>query len=323
MGGPAARRFKIHTQGSCVHGALQVMHLERHNLGGTAAALRFVAGEDAVAAAAPAPGRSPWEQTRSVYLQTSFESGAFYQLPTLDDSTWLYVLEHKTMAGREARPSDDALARPLVVCFFQQAEGAAGELVVERTDQSTSGMATQLLTVAELALHLGLVLPHDPERAAGATEKMIEELLSNAIVPRVRYHFEHVLGAFDPHTYKLLDGRDADEKYFERWPLSAHTKYTLAQHLARSHGWDQGRLWNLTKAALEKAVRDGVNPLGAAPVAAPAAPPGPGPRGRGRGGGAAVAKAAVAPGRGRGRGGGPAVAKAAAGRGRGRAAGRG
>ena len=77
----------------------------------------LVAGEEA-AAAAGARARTPLEQTRSVYLQNSFEPLAFYRLPTVDPRTWVHVLEAKTVGGREARTAEDAQARPLVVVLL-------------------------------------------------------------------------------------------------------------------------------------------------------------------------------------------------------------
>ena len=139
--------------------------------------------------------------------------------------------------------------------------------MVQRTDQSTSGMSVELLTVAELALHLGLPLPPDPARPAGDAEKWVEAQLGNGNrIPRERYAWEHVEGAVDPHTYRLLAPRSADAVYFANWPLETHSKWAVAKHLERSHGWDALRLWNLTKPVLEAAVREGDNPLSRAQV---------------------------------------------------------
>ena len=71
--------------------SLQVQHLERFNLRGSAAGLLLLAGEEAAAAAARP--RTQLEQTRSVYLQNTFEPLAFYRLPTVDPRTWVHVLE--------------------------------------------------------------------------------------------------------------------------------------------------------------------------------------------------------------------------------------
>lgn len=47
------------------------------------------------------------------------------------------------------------------------------ELVVKRTDQAFGGMTTRTLTVAELALHLGLALAPDAARTASGTEALL------------------------------------------------------------------------------------------------------------------------------------------------------
>ena len=195
-----------------------------------------------------------------MYLRNTFAPRLFYQLPGLDAGSWVYVLENRTLAGREARDAAEAQGRSLVVCFFGQAPGAADETIVTRSDTSSTGMKAVVLTVAELALLLGYALPPDAARGSAESELLVEQALFS--IDRVRYRHEVVPGA-DAHTYRLLDPQDADDAFWDDWDLEAHTKLTISRRLERDYGWDRRQLWNLTWERLTKAVEDGVCPLAA------------------------------------------------------------
>ena len=278
--------------------------------------------------------RNSYQETCSVYLKKTFAARHFYQFPGLDPTVWTYVMENKTLAGREERAADEAQGRALVVCFFRQAPGAADETIVTRSDTSSTGMAAVVLSVAELALHLGYALPPDAARSSADSERMVEEALFS--IARVRCRHECVPGAPDAHTYRLLDEQDAEEAFWNDHALEEHTKIDIARRLELQHGWDRKPLWNLGWPALSAACEDGVCPL---PGLAAAAGPGPpragrgppaargGRRGRGRGGrggpggrgGRAPPPAPAPAARGRGRG--PVPPLAARGRARARRAG--
>ena len=92
-----------------------------------------------------------------MYLRNTFVPFYFYHMQTLRDrDTYVFVLENKTLAGREFRDGNDAQARPLVVCFFRPDHDAVDQLVVTRMDRGSSGMKAMNVTPAELALRLGL-----------------------------------------------------------------------------------------------------------------------------------------------------------------------
>ena len=58
----------------------------------------------------------------SNYVRATFVPKRFHCFPGLggaEDRVYIYILEHKTLAGREDIPDDDAKARPLEVCFFK------------------------------------------------------------------------------------------------------------------------------------------------------------------------------------------------------------
>ena len=90
-------------------------YLERFNL--RVADLHLI-GEDG------APGlaafRSAYQETASVYIRKVFDEKAFFSFPGLSPDTFLYVLDSKTLAGREPRDEADAQSRPLALCFFKK-----------------------------------------------------------------------------------------------------------------------------------------------------------------------------------------------------------
>ena len=104
-------------------------YLERFNL--RMADLHLV-GEDA------GPGlaafRSAYQETSSVYIRKVFDEKAFFSFPGLSPDTFLYVLDSKTLAGREPRDEADAQSRPLVLCFFKKICEDEGEITVERLE---------------------------------------------------------------------------------------------------------------------------------------------------------------------------------------------
>ena len=162
--------------------------------------------------------------------------------------------------------------------------------------------------MAELLLHLGYTPPMDAARSAAATELLLEEACLE--LPRTHFQHEHLEAAAEPLLYRLTNGQDAEESFWDKLPLEEHTKVALARHLERRHGWARQALWKQPLAALRVAAATGWCPPGcqgapqaaapraATPPPAPPAPRAPGP-GRGRGGraGAAGPGAPAAPGR--------------------------
>ena len=163
----------------------QFMFLERFNL----RAIDLV-----LDAPDPAPGhaalhlRTDYEETGSVYLRNTLMPRRFYLAPTLGrDAIWFYIVGNRVLGGREDRHDTDAQTRPLVVCFFEAAPGAADEQLVRRTDRQFAGMTTASLTPAELALHLGLEKPLAPT----GTSLEIEALTEQAWLRLPRTCFSH------------------------------------------------------------------------------------------------------------------------------------
>ena len=139
------------------------------------------------------------------------------------------------------------------------------ELIVERVDKSFHGMNTNTLTVAELLLHLGYVLPPDPGRSAADTEQILEDTCFN--LQRIQYQGKPLDGAPDIHTYLLSNPQDAEVVFFESWRVDEHHKIAVARFLERQYGWSRKQLFNKTTPQLQAAIRTGDCPPGyGAPV---------------------------------------------------------
>ena len=237
--------------------------------------------------------RTTLEETTSAYLKRTFAPLHFYNAPGLNDTTFVFVLENKTLGGREPRAPTDAQTRPLVVCFFERAPGAPDELVVQRTNQDYDGMTTSTVTVAELIMHLGFALPADAERPTWITERLLEDEWFG--IERQRWSHEHVVGAPDMHTYRLSEPLGTEVAFWDDHDVDGHTKFAMARFLERAHGWSRERLWKLRLADVRSALDTGICPWAEAAEAPPAVV--------GRARGAGRGRGAVAPGgRGRGRG---------------------
>ena len=229
----------------------------------------------------------------------------------------MFVVENKTLAGREPRDALDAQSRPLVVAFFEKvAEDAlSGEVTVERSDKTMGGMSTTTLTCAELLVTLGFAIAPDPARSVADLELQLEAEYDRLV--RMRWTHERLCGVgVDVHTYILKDGEDAETAYWNDGAPDEHKTFTIARYLERTHGWDRRRLWNRTLAVLLAALASGICPDGGAPGRGRGAGPGKGKGGRGRGGGArgGRGRGARGPGKG-GRGRGPGKGKGKGGRG--------
>ena len=153
------------------------------------------------------------------------------------DSLWVYVLDSKTLAGREPRDALDAQARPLVVSFFERVPSAvAMPLVVRRVNREANGMDTKVITALELLVHLGYPAPADPHMSTADKELALETafLESRTLV----YDSQVLTDQGQIHVYRLENPCDSEDAFMDSMPLAEHTKFALARCLGRRHGWD-------------------------------------------------------------------------------------
>jgi len=261
--------------------------LYRERLGLSPGACRLLGEGDPPAP--PVLAGNPFHMAWRNYVKLIFKKGFMSKL-SCSPSVIFYVSENKTLASKEDRTYEgEASGRKLVLTFFEHVPGG----LVQRVDKGTLGMKLQLLTLAEILLACGVVVPPDPERTTAATELTLEAEYQHLQVKR----FSCTLQTEAPqvHTYKLDEEDDAEQALCMELAANDLTKMVLAKHLQRNEslGAEEtlNRAWSLTLAELKARAA----PL--IPALAPLVLRGRGP-GRGRGRGAV----AVPPGRGRGRG---------------------
>ena len=111
----------------------------------------LVADVEPRAARAPrALGSGPFVSAWRNYLKTLLKPTCFYAFEAKPDILF-YVMENKTLAGREDRCEEghqEAPGRKVTLCFFERAAELPGH--VRRADRGSSAMTPTLLTLAEV-----------------------------------------------------------------------------------------------------------------------------------------------------------------------------
>ena len=137
-------------------------------------------------------------------MKLIFKKGFWYQFSIWPDD-FIYVLENKSLAGKEDRHYDnEAIGRRLAVTFFEVLRGD----VVHRVDRGTSGLSPQLLTVAEIIRTCGFALDPDPSRTSAEAEILLEMQYLHVVLKRF-------VGTPEPqeddvHVYSLSDEVEAE-----------------------------------------------------------------------------------------------------------------
>ena len=158
--------------------------------------------DEADAPAAPValvPGATPFATAWRNYLKLSvFEKGFMFRVGA--SPTYLYVVENKTLAGKEDRSYEgEAVGRKLTLAFFEDHDAG----LVRRVDRSTSGLSKQLLNVAEVIQSLGVAaLPPDPDRTSAESELLYELAYRDLEVRKYTCTVEPAAGV---HLYELTD----------------------------------------------------------------------------------------------------------------------
>ena len=123
----------------------------------------------------------------------------------------------------------EAIGRQLAVVFFDTKE--PGNLV-QRTRRDTQGMHHELMTIAELLLALGIVLPADSGRAAAETEILLERKYAELDIIRFTCAVEPE--APDVHVFQLEDQGNAEVAMVSATPAEQRTRIMLARALHRN-----------------------------------------------------------------------------------------
>ena len=229
----------------------------------------------------PAHGHGgPFAVALRNYIKSLLVKGYGFLL-SCNRKTLLYVIENRTLAGKEDRNLDgEAAGRKLAVSFFQfMGEDLARPIVLDGV-----AMKLELLSVAEILQTLGVVVPPNPDRPSSETELLLEARFEALQVQR----FQFLAEPDSPHlqTFRVIDEGCAETMFAAELSPEHRTKMVHARTLQRS-----GRLlenetlqgcWALSLAGLQERTA-ALFPAPPPAAALPGELPGPGGRGRGRG----------------------------------------
>ena len=155
-------------------------------------------------------GSGPFVSAWRNYLKTLLKPTCFYAFEAKPDVLF-YILENKTLAGREDRSEEghqEAPGRKVTLCFFERAAGLPGH--VRRTDRGPSALTPSLLTLAEILHTVELGPPLDPEKGA-AEQEILAEAHYDAL-PLTRYEGEETEGP-ERYLFLLGEGSNAEGAY--------------------------------------------------------------------------------------------------------------
>ena len=198
-------------------------------------------------AAPPAPAFvAAWRN----YVRSVFRPGWMYRIRSCPRQL-LYVMENKTLAGKEGRGQEgEAQGRKLAVVFFEPLHGD----LVRRVHRDTSGMHVVLMTVAELLQTLApQAVPQDPDRTAAEAEMLLEAEYQRLEILQYKCSIEPEGG--EEHVYQLTDEVHAEVALFLAVPAEKRTKMELARLLQRREDLAPGEslqaAWSLNLLTLQ------------------------------------------------------------------------
>ena len=275
--------------------------IHRERLGLSPEEHRLLNEEDPLAARAPVPFGSDFARAWRNYLKNLLRPTYFFAFEA-KPAILFYILENKTLAGREDRPEDhpEAPGRKVTLVFFER-DHLPGH--ARRVDRGTSSMQHTLLTLAELLHTCELGPPLDETKSAAEQEALAEARFTD--LPLTRFEGEETEG-LERYLFLLGEGVNAEDAYLLHHDRTL-TKMVLARCLQRNGALGAGEslntAWGQSLATLQARAAAWLPAVAPLPAAAPPpAPPGGAPRG-GRGGAARGGRGgAPRGGRGRGRG---------------------
>ena len=193
----------------------------------------------------PAPARN-FANAWSNYVRWTFVKGRFFSFPDLKPNLFLYVVDNKSLAGREPRAGDDASGRALSVAWFET-HFELGPDVVRRVDRTSAAMTLSMCSIAEILIVAGCV-PPPADLASRDRELHLEELYAQE--KRLVWRHEHLWQEEDPWVFRVHGGDPAEMEYLLESPADRLAKMALARLLELSKGADRRRAYGLTVAAL-------------------------------------------------------------------------
>ena len=233
---------------------------------------------------APDRTKRDFESSRGVYLQNLFQPLKMYRFASIGDSPFVFIVENKTFAGREAKPPGQELGRTMSLAFFHMVGIEANGVQLAPLALTTTGaLDLKSLSVSHLVRSCGMHLP-DPA-PPGATPRDIELLYEQALLSKelVVYRVSERLPTTTDEVSWLFcvnEPVDAEDYFVERTAPEELTKTALSRIINRRDGLPWKRLFHYTRTELH-AMLVPLPPPVAVPVPAPA--PLVPARGRGKG----------------------------------------
>ena len=238
--------YKSHLEGGDVAKGLVCDAMYHERLGLTSEEVHLLKEGDSTAPQAPRSFEVAW----SNYVRWTFVKGRFFSFPKLKPHLFLYVVENKSLAGRESRAPDEASGRPLAVCWFES-HLEDGIDVVRRVDRESDSLRLSMCTIAEILIAAGFALP------AGDVASRERELLLEARYAeeeRLVWKTEHLWQHEDPWVFRLRTSDPAEASFLDETPADKLNKMALARLLELKNGHDKRRAWGLTMGALLEAL---------------------------------------------------------------------
>ena len=237
------RAYREHLAGGEVARGLVFDQMYHDRLGLSAAEAELLRGRAEVGELAPARNfAAAW----SNYVRWTFVKGRFFSFPNLKPNLFLYVVDNKSLAGREPRERDDASGRALAVAWYET-HFELGPDVVRRVDRTSEAMTLSMCSIAEILIVAGCV-PPPADLASRDRELHLEDRYAEE--ERLVWKHEHLWQEADPWVFRLRNGDPAEMEYLVESPADKLAKMALARLLELTKGADRRRAYGLTVAAL-------------------------------------------------------------------------
>jgi hypothetical protein len=172
-----------------------------------------------------------FERTWRTYIRQVLVRGQFLSWTCWPDVIF-YVQENKLLAGREERGESEAVARNVVLVFFEALPGNPG--AVRRVARDTPGVITKMMTVPELMLTCGATLKANPARTSAQQELELETLFASLELKRWKGILE--TQAEETYVYTLHQEVNAEEAFLRESAFGSLTKVALARVIERFSG---------------------------------------------------------------------------------------
>ena len=148
------RSYLEHLQKGDIAKGLITDRTYNERLGIGAAEVDLLRQPDDAAPRGPKTFASAWINS----VRWTFLKGQFYSFPGLKPNLFLYVVDNKSLTGREPRAGDDTAGRPLAATWFERRFDLGAD-IVHRVDRTSESLNICMCTIAELLATAGGALP--------------------------------------------------------------------------------------------------------------------------------------------------------------------